>query len=137
MEPVGNYANRFLELPLIQTRILHWINFRYHATSYLHWGLNSWRTTDWETAAGCNWGNVPAGDCWIIYPGYRKTYSSIRLEAMRDGIHDYELLKLLETKNPAGAKELAEGVVKNFDSYDNNIASFRERRVKMLQWLSE
>ncbi|MDR2816958.1 MAG: DUF4091 domain-containing protein [Proteiniphilum sp.] len=137
MEPVGNYANRFLELPLIQTRILHWINYRYNATGYLHWGLDSWRTFNWETGYVDWGGNLPAGDAWIIYPAYNKVYSSIRLEAMRDGINDYELLKLLESKNPARAKELAEGVVMNFDSYDSRITAFRERRVKLLQWLSE
>jgi hypothetical protein len=139
MEPLGNYANRFLEQPLLQTRILHWINYRYNLKGYLHWGLNSWRYNILLPDEGLDWGyrDVPAGDCWVIYPGYKKVYSSIRLEAMRDGIHDYELLKLLETKKPDGAKELVEGVVKNFDLYDNNIAHFRARRVKMLQWLSE
>lgn len=136
MEPLGNYANRFVEQPLIQTRILHWINYRYKLPGYLCWGLNSWRNDSLE-GENVDWGNVPAGDCWIIYPDYSKVHSSIRLEAMRDGINDYELLRMMEKKNPAGAKELAEGVVINFDSYDNDINNFRQRRVKMLQWLSE
>src|SRR6185295_1921298 len=42
LNPKGEYANRFIELPLIKTRILHWINFRYHIPGYLHWGLNFW-----------------------------------------------------------------------------------------------
>ncbi|MDR2816957.1 MAG: DUF4091 domain-containing protein [Proteiniphilum sp.] len=137
MEPYGEkYANRFLEQPLIQTRLLHWINYRYNVKGYLHWGLNSWRN---DTIQGENmdWGNKPAGDCWIIYPSYGKLHSSMRLEAMRDGINDYELLKLLESKNPAGAKELAEKTVKDFDSYDQDIVHFRQRRAKMLKWLSE
>jgi hypothetical protein len=135
-----NYANRFLEQPLIQTRLLHWINYRYNVKGYLHWGLNSWRNDTIPIQGQCekmDWGNNPAGDCWIIYPTYSKLHSSIRLEAMRDGIHDYELLKLLESKNPAGAKELAEKTVKNFDSYDHDLVHFRQRRVKMLKWLSE
>jgi hypothetical protein len=40
--PQGEYANRFLEQPLIKTRLLHWINYRYGATGYLHWGYNQW-----------------------------------------------------------------------------------------------
>ncbi len=31
LSPQGEYANRFIELPLIKTRILHWINFRFGA----------------------------------------------------------------------------------------------------------
>lgn len=136
MEPLGNYANRFVEQPLIQTRILHWINYKYKIPGYLCWGLNSWRNDSME-GENIDWGNVPAGDCWIIYPDYGKLHSSIRLEAMRDGINDYELLRLLEKKDPDKARELAEGVVKNFDSYDNDINNFRQRRRAMLQRLSE
>lgn len=138
MEPYGaDYANRFIEQPLIKTRIIHWINYRYRATGYLHWAFKSWRNDVLNKIP--DWGSPTqaAGDCWIVYPAYNKIYSSIRLEAMRDGINDYELLRLLEKKNPDGAKELAEGVVKDFNSYDTDIVRFRERRMKMLQWLSK
>jgi hypothetical protein len=133
--PKWDYANRFIELPLIKTRIQHWINYRYNVTGFLHWAFHNWRSGN---SVGDNvvWVTVP-GDSWLVYPEYGKVYSSIRLEAMRDGINDYELLRLLEKKNPDGAKELAEGVVKDFDSYDTDIVRFRERRTKMLQWLSE
>lgn len=136
MEPLGNYANRFIEQPLIQTRILHWINFRYDIDGYLCWGLNSWRN-DRIYGEHLDWGNVPAGDCWIIYPGYRKVFGSIRLEAMRDGICDYGLLRMLKEKNPAEAERLAAETIMNFDSYDNDIDNFRQRRIRILELLSE
>ena len=126
VEPQGNYANRFLEQPLIQTRLLHWINYRYGATGYLHWGFNQWDKP-----------GFPAGDAWIIYPFEGKVYSSMRLAAMRDGIADYELLKLLEQKSPEKAKELARTLIKDFNSYDSNIQTFRQTRLKLLKWLSE
>jgi len=133
--PQDNYANRFLEHPLIQTRFLHWINYRYGATGYLHWGYNQWNTNKTnDAAARYDW---PAGDAWIVYPAEGKVYSSIRLKAMRDGIADYELLKLLEQKSPDKAKELASAVIKNFDSYNSNVRAFRLTRVKLLEWLSE
>ncbi|MDR1121084.1 MAG: DUF4091 domain-containing protein [Dysgonamonadaceae bacterium] len=133
--PKWNYANRFIELPLIKTRIQHWINYRYNVTGFLHWAFHNWRS-GYTVGDNVVWVTVP-GDSWLAYPEYGKTYSSIRLEAMRDGINDYELLRLLEKKNHEGAKELAEGVVVDFDSYDTDIVRFRERRIKMLQWLSE
>ena len=125
--PQGNYANRFMEQPLIQTRFLHWINFRYGATGYLHWGFNAWLPDNPH----------PTGDAWITYPAEGKIYSSIRLEAMRDGIADYELLKLLERKVPDKAKELASAVIKDFDDYDSNIRRFRQTRLELLKLLSE
>jgi hypothetical protein len=80
---------------------------------------------------------LPAGDSWIAYPAYGKVFSSIRLEGMRDGIADYELLKLLEQKSPEKANEVARAVVANFDIYDSHIPTFRATRIKILTWLSE
>jgi len=134
--PQGNYANRFLEQPLGQTRFLHWINYRYGATGYLHWGYNHWhfdKTND-ASALGETW---EGGEAWIAYPAYGKVYSSIRLEAMRDGLADYELLKLLDKKSPDKAKELAASVIRDFDLYNNNVRAFRLTRLELLKALSE
>jgi hypothetical protein len=132
--PQGNYANRFLEQPLIQTRFLHWINYRYGSTGYLHWGFNWWHMNTTGDAAVNNW---PGGDSWIIYPAEGKVYSSIRLAAMRDGIADYELLKMLEQKAPDKAKTLASEIILDFDNYNSNISDFRKMRLNLLNWLSE
>ena len=35
LNPQGEYANRFVELPLIKTRLLHWINYRYELEGFL------------------------------------------------------------------------------------------------------
>jgi len=136
--PRGNYANRFIELPLIQTRYLHWINYKYGITGYLHWGFNFWSGQDiLHQDASRDRGRLPAGDSHIVYPGYRKLYSSIRLEAMRDGIYDYELLKMLEKKYPEKAKSLVNNIILNFDNYDGSISYFRKIRKELLALLSK
>ena len=132
--PQGNYANRFLEQPLVQTRFLHWINYRYGAKGYLHWGYNYWSLNTTNDAAVVDY---PAGDAWIVYPADGTVFSSIRMAAMRDGIADYELLKLLEQKAPDKAKQLAGSVIKGFNSYDSNVRAFRQTRLKLLNWLSD
>jgi len=140
LAPQGNYANWFIELPLIKTRILYWLNYRYGATGFLHAGYNKWwRFKNGEAAYIFEEGGniLPGGDTFIIYPAYRKVNISIRLVAVRDGIRDYELLKLLEKKYPDQAKEIARTVVYNFDRYDCNVKSFREKRIKILTLLSE
>ncbi len=135
MAPRGNYANRFLELPLVQMRILHWINFKYGATGYLHWGFNQdWKETVSNIATD---GYVPGGDTFIVYPAYNRVYSSIRLEAMRDGIADYELLKLLAGKDPDAAAEIAGAVVMDFDNYNSDIDNFRKIRSQLLKELEK
>jgi len=141
LNPKGEYANRFIELPLIKTRILHWINYRFNIPGYLHWGFNFWggespfgETTSIQLESGTI---LPGGDAWICYPGDHKILSSIRLEAMRDGIVDYELLCLLGDKLPDEAAEIARQIVYRFDYYDINVSSFREKRKIILELLSE
>ncbi|MDR1223747.1 MAG: DUF4091 domain-containing protein, partial [Tannerella sp.] len=136
-DPQGKYLNRFYERELIQNRLLHWFNYRYHITGYLHWGLNYWEDISGDEALYFdNVAGLPSGDVCIVYPAYGKVYSSIRFEAARDGIADYELLKLLEKKDPAKAKELATSVIRSYDRYDSSIASFRAKRVQLLEGLS-
>jgi hypothetical protein len=138
--PQGAYANRFIELPLIKTRLLHWINFRYDSPGYLHWGLNYWSADPFGEASRVQTEGglvLPAGDSWIVYPAAGKLLSSIRLEAMRDGIVDHELLCRLEAKRPDDARELARQLVYSFTLYDTDIPGFREKRRAILKMLSE
>lgn len=141
--PKGEYPNRFIELPLLKVRLMHWINFKYGYTGYLHWGFNYWGDSDSknvfeETSALQSDGNpLPGGDSWIVYPYKGKLLSSIRLEAMRDGIADYELLKMLEEKNPGKAKELCSKMVSNFTNLDMNPNNLRNVRMQILEFLSK
>lgn len=139
LSPRGNYANRFIDLPLIKTRLIHWINYKYQIDGYLHWGFNYWNEEPFEETTGINseGGNIlPTGDSWIVYPGYQKLYSSIRLEAMRDGINDYTLLHMLAKKNPALAQKIIDNMIFRFDWYDTSIKHFRASRKAILEALS-
>ncbi|MGC4232076.1 MAG: DUF4091 domain-containing protein [Niabella sp.] len=138
--PKGNYANRFIDLPLIKTRLLHWINYKYDIDGYLHWGFNWWTDDPFAETTFINdaGGNLlPGGDSWIVYPGYHKLYSSIRLEAMRDGINDHTLLKMLEAKDPVLAKKIIDVMVYKFDLYDTSIWHFRKIRKEILTALAK
>ena len=141
LSPKGEYANRFIELPLIKTRYVHWLNYKYNIPGYLHWGLNYWGETDPfgdQTSIQYEGGNIlPGGDSWIIYPKDGKLLSSIRYDAMRDGIVDYELFKMLEKKDSSQARDIVNKVIYGFDKYDNNIEAFRNHRRKLMELLSE
>ena len=136
MSPQGNGLNRFIRIPLMPTRLSHWINYRYHTTGFLHWGLNYWagakNEDPWEDAGG----DYPAGDMWIIWPGYHKVYPSIRLAAMRDGIRDYELLRMLEVRSSSDADALCRRIVTDQYNYTSDVKTFRAERKKLLELLS-
>lgn len=55
---------------------------------------------------------------------------------MRDGIYDYELLKMPEKKDTAKSAQLAGEIIRGFNDYDGSISYFREIRKKMLEILS-
>jgi hypothetical protein len=132
VSPQTNYPNRFLENPLIKTRFLHWANYKYNLTGFLHWGYNIWTGNAYDFSTSTSVG----GDAWIVYPRDGKIISSVRLEAMRDGIVDYELLRLLEKKNPALARQISDATILDFDKSNTDIVTFRTNRRKILTALS-
>lgn len=137
VQPQGEYANRFLEQPLLKTRLMHWINYRYDVDGYLHWGYNFWRPHPWEDASDGK--GLPAGDTHIVYPakdGYG-IVGSIRWEAMRDGIEDHELLSQLGDKDSEAAMNLARRHIIDFDKYVTDVRVFRQSRSELLKALSE
>ena len=137
--PQGEFANRFIEQPLIKTRLLHWINYRYGATGYLHWGYNHWTGDSPFTHTTRAHGGppyLPAGDPWIVYPGKDGPLDSIRFEAMRDGVADHELLSLLGEKDPQAAQKLAAKHILAFDEYETDVKKFRATRRALLKKLS-
>ncbi len=141
LTPKGLYMNRFIDYPLIDVRLLHWQNFKYGIPGYLHWGLNAWHG-DPFTKIEMNYGSTttafsPPGDTHIVYKGTNGPLSSIRLEAMRDGIEDYELLSLLAKSNPTRAQLICNSIVTSFTSYTRDPATFRASRAMLLSSLTE
>lgn len=84
--------NKTADVDLIESRVLHWLNYRYRANGYLHWGYNHW------TADPVNEPGKHRGDGWHVYPKKGGLLDSLRWEQMRNGIQDYECLWLLENK---------------------------------------
>lgn len=137
LSPKGKYMNRFIDYPLIDTRLLHWVNFKYGLTGYLHWGFNYWQGDPFADLEP-NWGGenyLPPGDSHIVYPGRRGPLSSIRLEALRDGVEDFELLKMLEKKDPKAAREICDSVVQSLTDYTMDHARFRNARARLVKAL--
>jgi len=134
--PTGTYANRLIDYPLLKVRLLHWLNAHYGASGYLHWGLNYWNgvTSPFADVEPAHHPQLvlPPGDCGIVYPGPGGPLSSIRFEAMRDGIADYELLQELSTSEPDAARQLTGAVIRDFDDYNLDIAHFRAIRRRLL-----
>ncbi|NEW04760.1 DUF4091 domain-containing protein [Paenibacillus sp. SYP-B3998] len=141
--PGGHYLNRFLDVSLLKTRYLHWGNYKYGLKGYLHWGFNQYldnqnpfELTCPYLAPGVHAKRVPSGDTHIVYPGSDGPMLSMRLEAMRAGVEDYELFQLLATHNQPLADEILNSCMKSFTEVNVDITTFHQAHRRLLESLS-
>jgi hypothetical protein len=140
--PNQRYLNRLIDYPLLKVRLLHWLNFRYGFTGYLHWGWNYWTpepTNATQPIINDNNDLLPPGDAFLVYPDRERksVFSSIRQEAMLEGIEDYELLHLLQRKNPTEADRLVKAAIAGFTDYVRDPAAFRKLQRQLLEAMSK
>jgi len=138
LSPTGRYPNRFIDYSLIKVRILHWINFKYGLDGYLHWGYNYWTENPFEDVENepHHPFPLPPGDAFIVYPGKSGPLDSIRFEALRDGVEDYEMLKLLLERGKVDeAVELCNLAVRSITEYVRTPKEFLSIRLKLIERL--
>jgi hypothetical protein len=139
--PQKRYLNRLMDFPLIKVRLLQWLNFRYGFTGFLHWGGNYWTPKpllDTQPVIDDNTELLPPGDAFIVYPDreHLTLRSSIRFEAMREGIEDYEMLIALAARDHVAAEQICASAVSSFTEYVRDAAAFRSIEQKLLEALS-
>jgi hypothetical protein len=146
LAPSGAYPNRFLNMPLLGTRVLHWFNYTAGATGYLHWGFNQWAAwnsrngpfNDTEAHSLQGKHHLPAGDTHLVYPGPGgRPLDSIRHETLLEGVQDYELLRVLDAEKPEEARRLAAEVLPTLKGYVKDPAKFRTIRAELLSQVAE
>jgi len=141
LDPRGKYLNRFIDFPTLKVRLLPWVNYRYGLTGYLHWGGNFWADRPFENVQP-DWGGgfvLPAGDDAIVYPDpeHDGVFVSVRLEVMREGIEDYELLMASARHAPERTDALARTVMPTFTDYLRNVSQFRKFERELLVLAAE
>ncbi|MBI3923892.1 MAG: DUF4091 domain-containing protein, partial [Armatimonadetes bacterium] len=104
--PTAPWANFFLDQPGAAHRVLFWQTFDRKSDGLLYWGVNHWPGFDGRTMEPLppdrKWPGVPwndgsrNGDGYFLYPGPEGPLTSLRFEIMRDGVEDYDALRLLE-----------------------------------------
>jgi len=130
--PGGPWLNRLLDMELLRPALFGWGAALYGLEGFLHWGLNHYgRGQDpfQQSVVGHGQGNfLPAGDTHIVYPGAGGPWSSLRLEAQREGFEDYELLRALGERDRALASRIARKALRRFDLYTKDVRVFRSAR---------
>ncbi len=86
---VDPYPNNFTYSPPAEGIWQGWFAFAHNMDGFLRWAYNSWVEDPLHDSRFRTW---PSGDTYFVYPGAR---SSIRFEKLREGIQDYEKLRIL------------------------------------------
>jgi hypothetical protein len=102
-EPGEPYCNLFVDMEGIMHRLLFWQQKLYDVDGFLYWGVNYWRGTDdpWTDMRTVKDLSMDVfGDGSLLYNGSKAgidgPIGSLRLEAVRDGIEDFEMFTLAE-----------------------------------------
>lgn len=85
----NKHPNNFTYSPPAEGVWQGWFAFSQNLNGYLRWAYNSWVEDPLADSRFRTW---PSGDTYFVYPGAK---SSIRFEKLREGIQDYEKLRII------------------------------------------
>jgi len=133
-----------IDVDAVANRIMPWIAWKYNIRGELYYATNeaySRKEDAWDHIYLFG-GN---GDGTLFYPGRPRTIGgttdipieSIRLKLIRDGLEDYEYLRLLELgQGHAAAERYVDRLVTNAYTYDRDPESLYEVRREISERLS-
>ncbi|MBE9509249.1 MAG: DUF4091 domain-containing protein [Bacteroidetes bacterium] len=84
------HPNNFTFSPPAEQTWMGWYAAAQGYSGYLRWAYNSWPENPLKDSRFSSW---PAGDTYQVYPGPR---SSMRFEKLREGIQDYEKIRIIK-----------------------------------------
>jgi hypothetical protein len=112
--------NTFVFSPPAQGRWLGWYALARGYDGFLRWAYDAWPADPVRDARHVLW---PAGDTYLVYPGGN---SSVRFEKLREGIVDFEKVRLLRSRFSASADPEVQRLLSKLDQLLGSIARTRE-----------
>ena len=112
--------NNFVFSAPVEGRYLGWYAAAYGYSGFLRWAYDAWPADPMRDARHTLW---PAGDCFLVYPGGN---SSIRFEKLREGIVDYEKIRLLRESANQSTREKARNLMRDLERHLNRFTTERD-----------
>lgn len=125
--------NVLIDKPGTEPRVLGWLAQREGVQAFYYWGLDNWGGKRFQSPdqdpwylshtkadVRCGGGTREVGgngEASLIWPGpspAHPAYGSLRLEALRDGAEDYDLLSQLQRANPAYYAQVMDGLARPY-----------------------
>ena len=103
--------NTFVFSAPVESRYLGWHAAAGGYDGFLRWAYDAWPEDPVRDARHRLW---PAGDCFLVYPG---GYSSIRFEKLREGIVDWEKIRILRSLVSPSSNPNARSFIEQLDAH--------------------
>ena len=131
-----------IDFPLLDFRIPSWMSWRYGITGLLYWSPVNWSRGDvWTQTRTYGTGKVAYnGEGSLFYPGVDAGFvgpvTSMRLKQIREGLEDYEYLKLLADRGErAFADETARRLARSWTDWDTSASALYAARDELARRL--
>jgi hypothetical protein len=141
-------SSTFIDLPLVNDRAISWSSWKYKTYSWISWGIGAGWVRAWFDPE--SWKDTHKqlnGNGMLIYspgvvPNVEAACPSIRLKTMRNGIQEYEYMRLLAKLdgNSARVDSIVNTIIKepfgensigNLDVWSFNAAAWDQTRIEM------
>lgn len=103
--------NNFVFSPPVEGRWISWYSVAHGYDGFLRWAYDAWPADPMRDARHELW---PAGDCYLIYPGGA---SCIRFEKLREGIVDFEKIRILRQKAKRSTDKTVQALIQQLDDH--------------------
>jgi hypothetical protein len=103
--------NNFVFSPPIEGRWISWYTAAFGYDGFLRWAYDAWPADPSRDARHTLW---PAGDCFLVYPG---AASGIRYEKLREGIVDFEKIRIIREMAAKSTDKTVKNLVKQLDQH--------------------
>lgn len=156
-------SSTFTDLPLVNDRAISWSAWKYGAHSWISWGMGAGWKAGWydsETWKSMNDGGHTDGfdekklngNGMLLYspgivPNVKGTCPSIRLKTMRNGVQEYEYLRLLKSidknddrinniVNAIVDKPFGDGSVGNLNVWSYDPKKWDDARIQLGEYIN-
>ncbi|MGZ3914456.1 MAG: glycoside hydrolase domain-containing protein [Flavisolibacter sp.] len=112
--------NNFVFSPPAEGRWMGWYTTAHGYDGFLRWAYDAWPADAQRDARHTFW---PAGDCFMVYPGGN---SCIRFEKLREGISDFEKIRILKEKAAHSQDKTVQALLQQLDQHLKTLLSEKD-----------
>jgi hypothetical protein len=119
--------NNFLFSPPIEGRWIGWYSAAHGYSGFLRWAYDAWPEDPMRDA---RYGSWAAGDCYLVYPGGN---SCIRFEKLREGIVEYEKIRIIRELASRSSDAAVKNLIAVLDAHLKTLNDEKEFKEEKLQ----